>query len=67
MADERSIRDELDVQRVFHTTVRVPGLDGMLVTGGYYDLVLRREPAGWKIERLVEDNRWRNATPPGQS
>jgi hypothetical protein len=31
----------------------------MLVTGGYYDLALRREHEVWKIERLTEDNRWR--------
>jgi 3-phenylpropionate/cinnamic acid dioxygenase small subunit len=52
---------------MFYTAVRIPGLDDMLVTGGYYDLAFRREPDGWKIERLVEDNRWRSATPPGRS
>jgi hypothetical protein len=50
---------------MFHTTVRVPGLEDMLVTGGYYELAFRREPGGWKIERLLEDNRWRRPTPPG--
>lgn len=49
---------------MFHTTVRVPGLDDMLVTGGYYELAFRREAGGWKIERLLEDNRWRRPTPP---
>jgi hypothetical protein len=44
---------------MFLTYVRIPGVDGMLVTGGYYDLTLRREHGGWKIERLTEDNRWR--------
>ena len=52
---------------MFYTAVRAPGLDDMMVTGGYYDLAFRREPNGWKIERLVEDNRWRSATPPGRS
>ena len=52
---------------MFHTSVRVPGLDDMLITGGYYDLAFRRESDGWKIERLVEDNRWRSTTPPGRS
>jgi len=51
---------------MFYTTVRVPGLDGLMLTGGYYDLAFRREPEGWKIELLVEDNRWRNVTPPGR-
>jgi 3-phenylpropionate/cinnamic acid dioxygenase small subunit len=49
---------------MFYTSVRVPGLDDMLITGGYYDLAFRRESGGWKIERLVEDNRWRSTTPP---
>jgi 3-phenylpropionate/cinnamic acid dioxygenase small subunit len=49
---------------MFLTFARIPGLDEMLSTGGYYDLALRREPDGWKIERLVEDNRWMQPTPP---
>jgi hypothetical protein len=49
---------------MFHTTVRVPGLDDMPVTGGDYELAFRRESGGWKIERLLEDNRWRRPTPP---
>jgi hypothetical protein len=48
----------------FLTFARIPGLDEMLTTGGYYDLALRRGPDGWKIERLVEDNRWMQPTPP---
>jgi len=51
---------------MFHTTVRIPGLEDLMVTGGYYDLAFRREPEGWKIELLVEDNRWRSVTPPGR-
>jgi hypothetical protein len=38
----------------------------MLTTGGYYDLAFRRESDGWKIERLVEDNRWMTPAPPEQ-
>jgi SnoaL-like protein len=49
---------------MFFTSARIPGLEGMLTTGGYYDLSFRREPDGWKIERLVEDNRWMSPTRP---
>ena len=52
---------------MFLTSARIPGMEEMLVTGGYYDLAFRREPGGWKIERLVEDNRWMNPAPPGRS
>jgi len=37
-----------------------------LYTGGYYDLGFRREPEGWRIEQMVEDNRWMQPGPPGQ-
>jgi hypothetical protein len=52
---------------MFFTAARIPGLDAMLTTGGYYDLAFRREPDGWKIERLVEDNRWMSPGPPGRT
>jgi hypothetical protein len=52
---------------MFLTSARIPGLEDMLTTGGYYDLAFRREPDGWKIERLVEDNRWMSPTPPQRS
>jgi hypothetical protein len=52
---------------MFLTSARIPGLEDMLVTGGYYDLAFRRESDGWKIERLVEDNRWMSPAPPGRS
>ena len=51
---------------MFFTSARVPGLDDMLYTGGYYDLGFRREPEGWRIEQMVEDNRWMQPGPPGQ-
>ncbi len=51
---------------MFFTSARIPGLDEMLTTGGYYDLAFRRESDGWKIERLVEDNRWMSPSPPAQ-
>ena len=49
---------------MFFTSARIPGLEDMLTTGGYYDLAFRRESDGWKIERLVEDNRWMSPSPP---
>ena len=49
---------------MFFTSARIPGLHDMLTTGGYYDLAFRRETDGWKIERLVEDNRWMSPSPP---
>jgi ketosteroid isomerase-like protein len=52
---------------MFFTSARVPGLDGMLTTGGYYDLVFRREADGWKMEHLVEDNRWMSPQPPARA
>jgi 3-phenylpropionate/cinnamic acid dioxygenase small subunit len=60
-------RDRAAGRAMFYTSARVPGLDDMLYTGGYYDLTLRREAEGWKIERMVEDNRWMQPGPPGQS
>jgi SnoaL-like domain len=51
---------------MFFTSARIPGLDEMLTTGGYYDLAFRRESDQWKIEQLVEDNRWMSPSPPQQ-
>jgi hypothetical protein len=58
--------DRAGGRAMFFTSARVPGLDDMLTTGGYYDLALRRESDGWKIERLIEDNRWMTPAPPGR-
>ena len=52
---------------MFLTSARIPGLESMLTTGGYYDLAFRRETDGWKIERLVEDNRWMSPASPRRS
>jgi hypothetical protein len=49
---------------MFHCLVRIPGLDGLLTTGGYYREDLVRTSDGWKIQRLVEDNRWMEPSPP---
>jgi len=51
---------------MFLTSARIPGLHEMLTTGGYYDLEFSRESDGWKIERLVEDNRWMTPAPLGR-
>jgi hypothetical protein len=49
---------------MFFTTVRLPGVDGILLTGGYYDLALVRTADGWRITRLFEDNRWMQPVSP---
>ena len=56
--------DRAKVRALFHCTAQLPGLDDLLVTGGYYDEELVRTPAGWKIHRLFEDNRWMQNPPP---
>jgi SnoaL-like domain len=52
---------------MFFTAAQIPGLESMLTTGGYYDLAFTRTSDGWKIERLVEDNRWMSPRPPGRA
>jgi 3-phenylpropionate/cinnamic acid dioxygenase small subunit len=59
--------DDATGRAMFLTAAQIPGLDEMLHTGGYYDLAFRRQADGWKIERLVEDNRWMQPRPPGRS
>jgi hypothetical protein len=56
--------DRARVRAMFHCSVRLPALHEMLVTGGYYDEELVRTTDGWKIQRLVEDNRWMQPDPP---
>lgn len=50
--------DRADVRAMFHCSARLPGVEDMLITGGYYDEELVRTADGWKIQRLREDNRW---------
>lgn len=50
--------DEAGGRAMFFTSVRLPGVEGVLLTGGYYRLHLTRAPDGWRIRRLYEDNRW---------
>jgi hypothetical protein len=47
-----------DVRAMFHCTLRLPRSEGLVVTGGYYREEHVRTPGGWRIRRLVEDNRW---------
>ena len=51
---------------MFMTSVRIAGMEDVLFTGGYYHLALTRGAEGWRIERLVEDNRWMSGRPPGR-
>ena len=58
--------DRADVRAMFHCSAQLPGLDDILVTGGYYDEKFACTADGWKIERLFEDNRWmKNPAPAG--
>ena len=50
--------DRAKVRAMFHCSAQIPGVDDVLVTGGYYDEDFVRTPDGWKIRRLFEDNRW---------
>jgi 3-phenylpropionate/cinnamic acid dioxygenase small subunit len=59
--------DRATGRAMFYTAARLPGLDSMLTTGGYYDLDFRRETDGWRIRRLVEDNRWMSPGPPART
>ncbi len=56
--------DRATVRAMFYTAVELPGLDEMLMTGGYYDETLVRTSGGWKIQRLFEDNRWMKPSMP---
>ena len=55
--------DRADVQAMFHCSFRLPGSDQLMVTGGYYREEHVRTPAGWRIRRLFEDNRWMDGMP----
>ncbi len=50
--------DRADVRAMFHCTIRLPGVSGTIVTGGYYVEQHVRTPDGWRIRSLYEDNRW---------
>ena len=56
--------DRADVRAMFYCTARIPGMEQLLVTGGYYREEFARTAEGWKIRRLFEDNRWMNPPPP---
>jgi ketosteroid isomerase-like protein len=50
--------DEAAVRAMFYCSVKVPGMDQVMITGGYYDERFVRTAEGWKIQSLYEDNRW---------
>ena len=50
--------DAAEGRAMFFTSVRLPGLPGVLLTGGYYELRLVRDGGRWRVRRLFEDNRW---------
>jgi hypothetical protein len=52
---------------MFLTSFRLPGSDGVIQTGGYYDLEMVRASDGWKLQSLVEENDWMSAVPPAGS
>jgi hypothetical protein len=59
--------DRADVRAMFHCSVRVPGMDGLIVTGGYYRQEHVRTPEGWRIRRQFEDNRWMDLPSAGEA
>ena len=59
--------DRANVRAMFYTSVDLPDLDELLVTGGYYDEEFVRTSDGWKIQRLFEDNRWMRPSMPDTS
>ena len=52
------VGDAATGRAMFLAIFRLPGQDGVMQTGGYYELEFRRADV-WKIHRLSEDNRWR--------
>jgi len=56
--------DRATVRAMFYCSVKVPGMEQMIITGGYYDELFVRTEAGWKIQSLYEDNRWMNMPVP---
>ena len=59
--------DRANVRAMFYTSVDLPDLAELLVTGGYYDEEFVRTSDGWKIQRLFEDNRWMRPSMPDTS
>jgi hypothetical protein len=55
--------DQAAGRAMFLTSFRLPGADGVLLTGGYYDLDLVRTSDGWKVQSLVEENKWMSPGP----
>ncbi len=53
--------DMAQVRSMFHCTAQLPAVERPIVTGGYYHEVYVRTGGGWRIQRLLEDNRWMTA------
>ena len=49
--------DVAQVRSMFHCTAQLPGVERPIVTGGHYHEVYVRTGSGWRIQRLLEDNR----------
>ena len=58
--------DRAGVRAMFYCSVKLPGIEQITITGGYYHDEVVRTPEGWRIARLVEDNRWMT-NPPAQA
>jgi hypothetical protein len=56
--------DRAKVRAMFYCSVRIPGVDQVVETGGYYDEDFVRTTEGSKIARLYEDDRWMNMAMP---
>jgi SnoaL-like domain len=58
--------DKASGRAMFYTSVRIPAVEELVLTGGYYELGFVHGPLGWRIQRLIEDNRWMTNAPGGQ-
>jgi uncharacterized protein (TIGR02246 family) len=50
--------DKAKVRAMFYNPMHLPGMAEQSYCGGYYHHDMVRTPAGWKSERLVEENLW---------
>jgi 3-phenylpropionate/cinnamic acid dioxygenase small subunit len=50
--------DRAKARAMFYNPMQLPGMDEQSYCGGYYHHELVRTPAGWKSEKLVEENIW---------
>jgi len=50
--------DRARVRAMFYNPMQLPGMTDMSACGGNYLHEVVRTPAGWRSERLVEQNNW---------